>query len=67
MRDQLGLLDQMQVTLGKTTKRTLAKDPKGKISYTSQYKPLGGLDTPCIGLPQGLNTSPILSLTILVE
>lgn len=28
---------------------------------------LGGLETPCIGLPQGLNTSPILSLIILVK
>lgn len=26
---------------------------------------LGGLETPCIGLPQGLNTSPILSLVVL--
>lgn len=28
---------------------------------------LGGLETPCIGLPQGLNTSPILSLVTLVK
>lgn len=28
---------------------------------------LGGLETPCIGLPQGLNTSPILSLITLTK
>lgn len=56
MKDQLGLLDQY---------REAKKDSSSlKIDKNSN---LGGLDTPCVGLPQGLNTSPILSLTILVE
>ena len=67
MRDQLGLLDQMQVKFTKTTELYKAKDIDNNLSYTSMYKPLGGLDTPCVGLPQGLNTSPILSLVILIK
>lgn len=71
MRDQLGMLDIMQK--GRKKKETYEittfddKDMQTKKIQINSSNNLGGLETPCIGLPQGLNTSPILSLLVLVK